>query len=151
MQIDIIDQTETITKSQLTLLEEAINYTAKREKVIASAELSISIVTNEEIKQLNNQYREKNVPTDVLSFPLENAFNENEDNIPVMIGDIIISVEKTKEQAERFNHSFERELIFLAIHGFLHILGYTHDTKINEQSMFQKQEAILKEFNLERG
>lgn len=151
MQIDIIDQTETITESQLTLLEDAIEYTAKREKVIGSAELSISIVTNEAIKQLNNQYRQKNVATDVLSFPLENAYHENEDNIPVMIGDIIISVDKTKAQAERFNHSFEREFIFLAIHGFLHILGYTHDTKEHEQSMFQKQESILKEFHLERG
>lgn len=151
MQIDIIDQTETITDSQLTLLENAIDYAAKKEKVIASAELSVSIVTNDQIKQLNNQYRKKDVATDVLSFPMEDAFIETEDNMPVLIGDIIISVEKVTEQSMRFNHSFERELIFLAIHGLLHILGYTHDTKVNEIQMFEKQEAILEEFKLERG
>lgn len=151
MQIDIIDQTETITEEQLALLEASLAYVAKKEKVIASAELSISIVTNDQIKQLNNQYRKKDVATDVLSFPLENPFHENEDNIPVMIGDIIISVEKVSEQSTRFNHSFERELVFLAIHGFLHILGYTHDTTENEKQMFQKQEVILEEFKLERG
>lgn len=151
MQIDIMDQTEEITEEQLTLLEEVLTYAAEREKVITSAELSISIVSNEEIKTLNASYRNKDVATDVLSFPLENAFRENDEGMPVMIGDIIISLEKTIDQAERFNHSFERELLFLAIHGFLHILGYTHDNKENERKMFEKQEAVLKEFNLERN
>jgi probable rRNA maturation factor len=90
----------------------------------------------------------------VISFALEET-TEGEveivgDDIPVVLGDIIISVEKAKEQAEEYNHSFERELGFLAVHGLLHLLGYDHMTEQDEKEMFQKQEEILGEFNLGR-
>ncbi|HLR70610.1 MAG TPA: rRNA maturation RNase YbeY, partial [Pseudogracilibacillus sp.] len=102
---------------------------------------------------LNQQYRYQNEPTDVLSFQMDNPFVKVDQTIyggPVQIGDIIISIDKVKEQSTRFNHSFERELTFLAIHGFLHLLGYTHDNKDDEKVMFQKQDTILEEFKLER-
>jgi len=67
-----------------------------------------------------------------------------------VLGDIVISVDKAKEQAVEYNHSLERELGFLTVHGFLHLLGYDHMTEEDEKKMFQKQEAILEEFGLER-
>lgn len=152
MIIDLFDQTESLTVSQKELLNDVLTFTANRENVQEEAELSISIVTNEEIKEMNKEYRNKNEPTDVLSFQMDNPFIERDkdDSIPLLLGDIIISIDKVKEQSVRYNHSFERELSFLAIHGFLHLLGYTHDNKETEKIMFQKQDDILEEFNLER-
>jgi|SRR5690625_716808 len=152
MQIDIIDQTSNLTQKQVTLVRDILGFAGKREKLSNDVEVSLTIVTNEEIKILNKQYRNKNEATDVLSFEMDNPFREvdKEIGLPIMLGDIIIAYEKIGEQSERYNHSFERELGFLALHGFLHLLGYTHDNKEEEKVMFQKQEAILEEFKLER-
>lgn len=152
MQIDIIDQTSKLTEDQLSLLQQVITFASERERITNSIELSITIVTNADIKELNAQYRNKNEATDVLSFEMDNPFREVDPDfdMPIMLGDIIISVDKAEEQAERYNHPFTREIAFLAVHGFLHLLGYTHDDKEEEKVMFQKQEAILEEFNLER-
>ncbi len=153
MHIDVYDKTETLSENQIQLLKDVLQFTAEKEKIVHDVELSLTIVTNEEIKHLNNQYRNKNEPTDVLSFQMDNPFMELENEInygPLQIGDIIISIEKVNEQATRYNHSFDRELTFLAIHGFLHLLGYTHDNKENEKVMFQKQDTILEEFKLGR-
>src|SRR5699024_10906251 len=114
-------------------------------------ELSISIVNNDDIRELKAMYRDKDEPTDVLSFEMNLPVDDLENaGIPLMMGDIIISLDKVKEQSDRYNHSFERELSFLVIHGFLHLMGYTHDNKEEEKIMFEKQENILKEFQLER-
>lgn len=152
MQIDIIDQTSKLTEDQLSLLQQVITFASERERITNSIELSITIVRNADIKELNAQYRNKNEATDVLSFEMDNPFREVDPDfdMPIMLGDIIISVDKAEEQAERYNHPFTREIAFLAVHGFLHLLGYTHDDKEEEKVMFQKQEAILEEFNLER-
>src|SRR5690625_666063 len=149
MIIDVIDTDENLSKDQINLLQNVLTFAANKEKVVQNAELTISIVSNEEIAILNGQYHNKHEPTDVLSFQLDDPFHGRE-SIPILIGDIIISIDKVEEQSIRFNHSFNRELLFLAIHGFLHLLGYTHDNKVDERTMFQKQENILKEFNLER-
>src|SRR5690625_429971 len=153
MQIDIIDQTNHLTIKQVELMRNVLAFAGEREKITDNVELSITIVTNKEIKALNAQYRNKNEATDVLSFEMDNRFREvdNEIDIPIMLGDIIISYDKIKEQSERYNHSFEREIAFLALHGLLHLLGYTHDSKEEEEVMFQKQESILEEFKLERN
>lgn len=153
MLIDLFDDTDTLTKEHIQLLENILAFTAKKEKLNNEAELSVRIVTNEAIKEMNHMYRNKNEPTDVLSFPMDNPLEiiENDiHSIPVILGDIIISVDKVHEQSLRYNHSFERELSFLAIHGLLHLLGYTHDDQVSEKIMFQKQDAILEEFNLGR-
>lgn len=151
MQIDITDQTEQLEEQNYSLLNEVLSFTARKENIGDHVELSVSIVTNDEIQELNKQYRDKNEPTDVLSFEMDHSVDRLQNpGMPVMMGDIIISIEKVKEQAERYNHSFERELSFLAIHGFLHLMGYTHDNKEEEKVMFEKQEDILKEFQLER-
>lgn len=153
MQIEVFDQTDSLTKTHIQLIKKVLVFASQMEKVVNNSELSVTIVTNEEIKTLNQQYRYQNEPTDVLSFQMDNPFVKVDQTIyggPVQIGDIIISIDKVKEQSTRFNHSFERELTFLAIHGFLHLLGYTHDNKDDEKVMFQKQDTILEEFKLER-
>lgn len=152
MQIDINDQTAHLSKSHEKLVKQVLAFAGKKERVSETAEVSVTIVTNAEIKTLNAEYRNKDEATDVLSFEMDNPFleEESEETMPIMLGDIIISYEKVKEQAERYNHSFERELAFLALHGFLHLLGYTHDDREEEKVMFQKQEAFLEEFKLDR-
>jgi len=151
MNIEFIDETNELETSTIVLIQDVLEAAAQKENVKQQAELSVAIVTNEEIQQLNKQYRNKDVPTDVLSFPLEDEFPMVEDeDFPQLLGDIIISIEKVKEQAEEYGHSFERELAFLAVHGFLHLVGYTHDNEEEEMVMFGKQEAILQEFQLER-
>ena len=96
-------------------------------------ELSISFVSIDEIHELNLKYRNIDKPTDVLSFP----------GINNSLGDIIISPEKAKEQAKTIGHSFERELTFLVIHGFLHLLGFDHETKEDEEKMIALQKEIM--------
>lgn len=151
MQIDITDQTDELTEAQFYLINQVLSFAAKQEDISQNVELSVSIVTNETIQLLNWNYRQKNEATDVLSFELDHPVDAEENiGMPLMMGDIIISIEKVKEQAKRYNHSFERELSFLVIHGFLHLMGYTHDNKEDEKAMFEKQELILKEFDLER-
>lgn len=151
MQIDITDQTGELERKQVALLKEVLLFSGKQEQLNHEVELSVSIVSNDEIKELNRTYRDKNEPTDVLSFQMDHLEqNDPNVNLPIMMGDIIISIDKVREQKERYNHSFERELVFLAIHGFLHLLGYTHDTKEDERVMFQKQDNILEAFRLER-
>src|SRR5699024_1261937 len=151
MQIDITDQTNQLEEKHFTLLNKVLSFTGEKEKISSNVDLSVSIVTNEDIQTLNESYRDKNEPTDVLSFELDHPIEDQRNvGIPLMMGDIIISIDKVHDQAERYNHSFDRELSFLVIHGFLHLMGYTHDNKEEEKIMFEKQEAILKEFQLER-
>ena len=136
--IDLIDETGQVTKEQLEEVEKLLQFAADALEVKDQAEVSVSIVSNEEIHQINKEYRGKDAPTDVISFALEEE-GEGEieiigaDDIPPVLGDIIISVDRTKEQAEEYGHSFMRELGFLTIHGFLHLLGYDHMTEEDEK------------------
>src|SRR5699024_10493012 len=102
MLIDLFDQTETLTEEQIQLLKNVLVFTAKKEKIAKEVELSVSIVTDEEIKKFNYQYRNKNEPTDVLSFQMDNPFIETKDDdnhsIPLLLGDIMILIDKVKEQ-----------------------------------------------------
>ena len=152
MQIDFTDEDHVLDKETVQLLHDMLQFAANEEEIHAHSELSIVVVSNEQIRQLNHNYRNKNEVTDVLSFPL---LEQNEivqyEGYPLALGDIVISFERAKGQAIEYNHSLSRELAFLTIHGFLHLLGYTHDTKDEERVMFTKQEAILKEFHLERS
>src|SRR5699024_4393893 len=154
MDIDFFDKTEKVTEEHQSLIHSLLSYAAQQEDVSQEAELSITFVDNEEIHQLNNDYREKNSPTDVLSFALEEE-SDGEipiigDDVPIVLGDIIISVDKAIEQAEAYNHSFSRELGFLALHGFLQLLGYDHLEEEEEKKMLKRQEEILNGFGLSR-
>lgn len=107
--------------------------------------VSVLITDNEEIHGLNLEYREKDAPTDVLSFPL---FDEDGNLDPEELGDIVISLERAALQAEEYNHSLKREVAFLTAHSMLHLLGYDHEN--GEQEMYVKQEDILKELGITR-
>ena len=134
------EQEEAISQELMELLIQLLDQAAEIEKV-TNKELAITFVDNKRIQEINKVFRQINKPTDVLSFPLE-----EED----ALGDIIISIPKAKEQAEEYQHSFARELGFLAVHGFLHLLGYDHETEKEEKEMFMRQERILQQFGLTR-
>lgn len=155
MIIEFIDETETVKEEHLQLINELLSFAADHESVTEDKEISVSFVTNESIKSINKTYRNKDQVTDVLSFAMLET-NEEEilikgiDEVDNMLGDIIISVERAKEQAEDFGHRYERELGFLALHGLLHILGYDHIESEDEVIMTKKQEEILDAFGLSR-
>lgn len=139
-------------KQSLIVIEKALGHAARSEKLPPS-NVAVTVVDNEHIHMLNKEYRQVDRPTDVLSFPLwepdeDWVIAEEEETVP--LGDIVISYPKAKEQAEEYGHSMERELGFLAVHGFLHLLGYDHETAEEEKEMFQRQEEILKQAGLER-
>ncbi|WP_395135492.1 rRNA maturation RNase YbeY [Bacillus amyloliquefaciens] len=153
--IDIVDETNSVSADALQEVEKLLQFAAEKEGVQDQAEVSVTIVTNKEIREINRDYRGKDTPTDVISFALE---EEGEDEVeivgadmPPVLGDIIISADRTKEQAEEYGHSFMRELGFLAVHGFLHLLGYDHMTKEEEEEMFSKQKDLLDEYGLTRS
>jgi len=152
--IDCIDETETLTEEQMLEIERVINFAAKKQDVEEHSEVSVTFVSNERIQEINREYRDKDKPTDVISFAME-ELGEGEmefvgADMPRVLGDIIISVPKAIEQAEEYGHSFLRELGFLAVHGFLHLLGYDHMTVEEEKEMFTLQKDILDEYGLKR-
>lgn len=149
MIIDILDEEEVLSAEIQAKMKEIVQFASEKEAIAEDTELSVTIVNNESIQQLNKAYRQKDVPTDVLSFPLDDDGPAVE-GMPVILGDIIISHEKVEEQANSYGHTLERELCFLLIHGLLHLIGYTHDNEIDEKEMFAKQRAILEEFGIER-
>ncbi|MBO8435045.1 MAG: rRNA maturation RNase YbeY [Tyzzerella sp.] len=110
-------------------------------------EISVSLVDNNEIKDINSRFRNIDSATDVLSFP-QLTFEEDEicdvnENDEIILGDIIISVERAMEQAKEYGHSLKREIAFLTAHSMLHLLGYDHMVKEEEEVMFKKQKEIL--------
>lgn len=116
-------------------------------------EISVSFVDNEEIHQLNNEYRDIDRATDVLSFPLgENGeFDIDNETGAYLLGDIVISIETAYKQAEVYGHSLEREIGFLTVHSMLHLLGYDHEEgKLQERIMREKEEAILTSLGISR-
>ncbi len=119
----------------------------------SSYELTLRLTDDAEIQQLNAQYRYKNQPTDVLAFAtLESNFplipDEEQSSEPLYLGDIVISVETAKEQAAKHNHCLGRELPWLAVHGFLHLLGWDHPDQQRLEEMLQQQETLLKNVGL---
>ncbi|MFC4558850.1 rRNA maturation RNase YbeY [Virgibacillus kekensis] len=154
MHIDFHDETNSVTSDYIDVLQRLIVFAAEKEGVSQEAEISLSFVTNTEIQEINRNYRQQNKPTDVISFAMqEHSDGELEvigDDGPLILGDIVISVDKAKEQAEEYGHSLERELGFLSVHGFLHLLGYDHMNEEDERNMFKRQDEILGEFGIER-
>lgn len=154
MHIDFHDQTNSIPADYIDLLQRLLEFARKQEGVSVEAEMSVNFVDDEEIQELNRNYRQKDQPTDVISFAMQDTVEGEMDiqgiDIPMILGDIVISVDRAKEQAEEYGHSLEREIAFLTVHGFLHLLGYDHLTEADEKEMFAKQSNILSEFGIER-
>lgn len=152
--IDLIDETATLEERELQFIEKILQHAAEQENM-GDSEVSVTFVTNDMIQAINKEYRGKDTPTDVISFAME-ELGEGETEIvgstgARVLGDIIISLDRTKEQAADYGHSFERELGFLAVHGFLHLLGYDHMNEADEKEMFGKQEAILTSLGVTRN
>lgn len=143
-------ETDTVKQCILAALAE--------EEFAFDAEVNLFLVNNEEIRRINREQREIDRVTDVLSFPMleqENGetviYDEDFVDGRVLLGDIVISAERAKEQAEAYGHSFLRELGFLTVHSLLHLLGYDHETSEEEEKeMFEKQEKILRSVGLTR-
>ena len=114
------------------LIKRTVNTVLDYEGIDHRCEVSVTLTNNKEIRKLNKLFRSIDKPTDVLSFPMDD----------IVLGDIVISLEKAKKQAV---DSFERELVFLCVHGLLHLLGYDHEiSKDEEKIMFDKQKEIMK-------
>lgn len=140
--IEIFNQT-TEEIPELEEVNKVIEIAIKNQK-LDNLEFNIIIVDNNYIHELNREYRGIDRPTDVITFALE----DNKDFVEIdhrILGDIYISLDKAKEQAIEYGHGFKREICFLAVHGFLHLLGYDHMKEEDEKVMFSLQEVILNE------
>lgn len=131
-------------------------FVACKELCCKNVSLSLSFVSEEKIKELNSKFRGVDRVTDVLSFPME---EEGGEEFPIpegleeerFLGDIVICTKRARQQAKEYGHSYKRELSFLALHGFLHLLGYDHETKKEEKEMMSIAEKILKIVGVERN
>jgi probable rRNA maturation factor len=154
IEIDFMDETGKVDEKAMELVQSVLQFAAEKEDIEEGSELSITFVDNKRIREINKEYRQKDAATDVISFALEEMGEDEMQivgvGIPRVLGDIVISIERTKEQAEEYGHSFERELGFLALHGFLHLLGYDHLEKEEEEEMFSRQRDILEAYGLSR-
>jgi len=143
-QFEIINET-TEEIIELDKIEELLNFALEKEE-LDNVEFNVIIIDNERIKKINKEYRNIDKETDVISFALED--NDSIELPYRLLGDIYISIDKAKGQAIEYGHSLLRELGFLSIHGLLHLLGYDHMNKYDEEIMFERQELILNEFGI---
>jgi probable rRNA maturation factor len=165
MSLEIVwdnEQEEYEIKDDLIALLENILQKAGEEEGIDQGEVALTFVDNARIHELNLEYRGIDRPTDVLSFAMNESGEDELDiiyeveegealeDVPDVLGDIIISVTRAQEQAQEYGHSLERELGFLFVHGFLHLLGYDHQDEASEAEMMSKQEKVLAQVGLTR-
>ena len=143
------------------IIKKAVDIVLFNEDFTIPVEVSITFVEDNEIRNINKQFRNKDKVTDVLSFPML-QFDENrnicnvtgdinKDSNRIILGDIIISTETAKRQSEKYLHSIEREIVFLVVHSMLHLMGYDHEKDENElKLMRKKEEDVLTEIGLKR-
>lgn len=154
-----------VTEELVFQLESTIKFALKEEEVDIPCEISLLFVDNEEIREINNETRNIDRATDVLSFPMldfedkkvfkdiyknyefDETFMDGEE---LVLGDIVLSLEKALEQSEEFNHSFEREASYLVVHSVLHLLGYDHMEDEEKKVMRNREEEILNKLNILR-
>ena len=146
--IEIFNETNEEIKELETV--EKVLYSAMEKEKLKDTSFNLIIVDNNYIHELNKNYRGIDRETDVITFALE-----DEDSLIIgdnerILGDIYISIDKARAQAEEYSHSFLREISFLAVHGFYHLLGYDHQTKEEEKVMFSKQEEVLEDYGITR-
>ncbi|NFO45714.1 rRNA maturation RNase YbeY [Clostridium botulinum] len=146
-------------------LEKVIEFALKEEDVNIPSEISLLFVDNEEIREINNETRNIDRATDVLSFPMldypekkvfkevyiENDFSEADfDGDDLVLGDIVLSLERALEQSKEYNHSYEREASYLVVHSVLHLLGYDHMEEDDKVKMRKREEEILTALDIRR-
>jgi probable rRNA maturation factor len=156
MEIMIINQQNIVVynKDLQHVITNMVNHTARLGRLPKNAEVSILIVDNSYIQELNLIYRNQNKPTDVLSFSMNETL-ENEPEYETgsevnLLGDIVISLEQALAQSQEYGHSLERELGFLVVHGMLHLLGYDHESEDERKLMRSLEEKVMQEARLER-
>lgn len=153
--IEYLDLEENIEFEEI--IKKVIEQCFKEEKLENSKlNISITLTTPENIRKINKEYRNVDNETDVLSFPifekeeLDKKIQENDFLYEDVLGDIVISIPKVEEQAKEYGHSFERELSYMLVHGFYHLMGYDHIQEEDKKEMRAKEEKILKALNIVR-
>ncbi|TPR40333.1 rRNA maturation RNase YbeY [Apilactobacillus micheneri] len=159
MDLEIYDKTNNgVSDKDTSLVQDVLEYAGKYLDLKENTEMSVTFVNNDKIKDINKEYRGVDRATDVISFAIEDGDDdfplimndEMANEIPENIGDIFVSIDKVAEQAEFLNHSYERELGFLVVHGFLHLNGYDHMEPEDEAVMFPLQRKIMDSYGLKR-
>ena len=158
MDLQLIDETKHVTDHQLDLVRGVLEYAANYLSLPENTEMSVTLMDNKHIHEINKKYRGIDKPTDVISFAMEEDGDEDdiilpsdmEFEMPKNLGDLMISMGKVAEQAEYLGHSQDRELGFLTVHGFLHLNGYDHMKAEDEKEMFSLQDEILDGYGLQR-
>ncbi|USS89594.1 rRNA maturation RNase YbeY [Fructilactobacillus cliffordii] len=160
MDLEIYDETkDQVPATQIELIKNLLDYAAQTLDLSDNTEMSVTLVNNDRIQEINREYRNVDRATDVISFAIE---DDTEDEFPMImddelraeipenLGDIFVSVDKVKEQADFLGHSEDRELGFLVVHGFLHLNGYDHMQPEDEAVMFPLQRKILDNYGLKK-
>jgi len=149
-------QIEELPKEE-DLIKKVVQQVLLFEEISPDVDVYVTLTNNTEIHQINKEYRNVDRPTDVLSFPMYDREEVNQlklengsDAIEKILGDIIVSVEKVREQAQEYGHSFERELAYLVTHGCLHLLGYDHMMEEEKKVMREREEEILSLLHISR-
>lgn len=151
LDIEKNEEYEEVIKEVITkcFLEEKLNNT--------NIYVSITLTNPENIRKINKNYRKVDTETDVLSFPMfekdeiDEIIQSNEYDTYDILGDIVISIDRVKKQATEYGHSFKRELAYMVVHGFYHLMGYDHIKEEDKQIMRLKEEKILQELNITRN
>lgn len=149
LQIGIFNETKQDVKPVVKTMKKVLEGASKKEG-LKKVEFNVILVDNETIQTINRDYRKIDHVTDVITFALEDDKSMIVGDTHRILGDIYISLDQAKLQAQAYGHSFLREVCFLAVHGFYHLLGYDHNTKEEETIMFQKQEEVLLHYGIER-
>ncbi len=147
MEISIYNETEEKIDDELKIMHDVLVHGIDKLKV-GDVIFNVIIVDNEYIHHLNKDYRGIDRETDVITFALEDDKTFNP--VERILGDVYISIDKARSQSEEYGHSLKRELCFLGVHGMLHLLGYDHMKKEDEEVMFKLQEDILDEMGIKR-
>lgn len=155
IEIFLSDEQEKLTppEDMEQLIEMCARAALEEEQIDEDAQVSVTLVDNEAIREINNEHRGIDKATDVLSFPLgdEDSFDTDPETGAILLGDIVISLERAKEQAEEYGHSYRREVAFLITHSLFHLLGYDHvDSEEDEKLMFGKQDKVLEKLGITR-
>lgn len=160
MNLEIFDKTkQKMDEQDLKLVKNLLDFASQKLGLADDTEMSVTFMNNDEIQQINRQYRGLNKPTDVISFAIEEDPDEEDvinfddelmKEIPRNLGDIFVSIDKVHEQALDLGHSDQRELGFLVVHAFLHLNGYDHMRPADEDEMFSLQREILDDYGLTR-
>lgn len=151
MNIIIENETQNDIENYYNDIIMVIGNTLEFENFSKNVEISVTIVDDEEIRELNNKFRKIDKKTDVLSFPLIDDFSNLPEDETIFLGDIVISIDTAIEQSIEYNHSLQRELTFLTIHSVLHLLGYDHMNDEDEKDMITRQKEIFKISNISRN